>query len=251
MNKKIGMGIVVIAIVAVSMFAGCVAEEAPATTPSPSPTLTPIPEPKYSLLTIIPIFVAILALLAYVYYEYHKKKTQKIEREKPVILKMRDFLKQTIDKLNKDIRDLNRINISYFPEFLNFQFGIPPNLLKNDIYGRFIKRKPRLKKDLEKYNELCSELNKTIGKLKQMGYDEGVITDPTTTRNLNPETIVTKIVMEDRYENSDRKAEILKEKGLDVKIVEIKKFTESEKLDKKAENLIQRLEKIKGKYQDK
>ena len=47
MNKKLGIGFVVVAIVAVTIFAGCV-EEAPISTPTPtpmpSPTFTPTPE---------------------------------------------------------------------------------------------------------------------------------------------------------------------------------------------------------------
>ena len=50
MNEKLGIGIVVIAIVAVAMFSGCIEEEkAPAVTPTPSPTpvVTPTPIPEY------------------------------------------------------------------------------------------------------------------------------------------------------------------------------------------------------------
>ena len=47
MNKKLGIGIVVvIAIVTVAMFAGCIEEEkAPVATPTPSPVVTPTPTP--------------------------------------------------------------------------------------------------------------------------------------------------------------------------------------------------------------
>ena len=47
LNKKLRIGIVVVlAIVAVAMFAGCVEKEAPMPTPTPSPTPSPIPTPK-------------------------------------------------------------------------------------------------------------------------------------------------------------------------------------------------------------
>lgn len=45
MNKKRRIGIVVVAIVAVAMFSGCVDKEAPVATPTPSPTPTPIVTP--------------------------------------------------------------------------------------------------------------------------------------------------------------------------------------------------------------
>jgi len=46
MNKKLGIGIIVAAIVMVAMFAGCIEEEAPeAVYPTPTPTFTPTPTP--------------------------------------------------------------------------------------------------------------------------------------------------------------------------------------------------------------
>ena len=58
MNKKLGIGIVVVAFVAIAMFAGCIEieEKAPTVTPAPTPIVTPnptpsptpLPEPKYS-----------------------------------------------------------------------------------------------------------------------------------------------------------------------------------------------------------
>lgn len=168
-----------------------------------------------------------------------------------MILKIvKDFLEPTIDKLNKDRTNLRQINDRSFPKFLDFQFGMSDKSLQSDIFHRFIKWKLLLKNKIRSYNKSCDELDKTIGELKQMGYDEGVInTDKITARNLNPETIETRIVIADEYGNSE-KAKLLEDKGLDVKIDEINSLTERTKLDKKARDLIQRLEKIKEKYQD-
>ena len=232
----------------------------PSTSTPPSPTSAPQSEPKdppivtivniiegTDALDIIIIIIAGIGTLFGAYFGYHQHKKNK----QPLILKIgNDFLKPTIDQLKKDRRNINQIDDSSFPDFLNFRFGISDKSLQSDIFSMLIKRKPLLKKEIQGYNKSCSELNKQIGELKNLGYDEGLITDKTTTRDLNLEAIVTKIKMEDRYENSDR-AEILKERGLDGKIEEIKSLIRRSKLDKKAENLIQRLEKIKEKYRDK
>lgn len=58
MNKKLGIGIVVCAIVAVAMVVGCIeVKTAPEATPesSPNPTPTPLPEPKYSRGDVLPL----------------------------------------------------------------------------------------------------------------------------------------------------------------------------------------------------
>lgn len=51
MNKKLGIGSVVVAIVMLAIFAGCVEKEAllPTSTPTPSPTLTPVVAPTAAL----------------------------------------------------------------------------------------------------------------------------------------------------------------------------------------------------------
>lgn len=239
----------------------------PSTSTPLSPTSAPQPEPKYppiviniiniiegtegtdALDIIIKIIGGIVGIVGLIraYFGYRKYKIAKTQKDKPVISTIvKDFLAPSIGKLNNDRINLKQIDVLSFPKFLIFQFGISNNSLQSDIFRRFIKWRPLLKKEIQGYNKSCSELNKQIRELKNLDYDESLITDKTTTRDLNREAIVTKIKMEDRYENSDR-AEILKERGLDGKIEEIKSLIRRSKLDKKAENLIQRLEKIKEK----
>lgn len=172
----------------------------------------------------------------------------KRDRERKVIVEIvKDFLIPTIDTLKENRKQFNKINISYFPDFLDLQFGIHTRFLKGAIFDRFAKRKPLLKRKILKYNELSSKFSKEIEEFKKIAYDEGMVvtTAITITGESGHRTLIN-----DKYENEDI-TKILKEKGLEQKIEDIAISIKGFGLDKKAEKLIRKLEKIEEKFRDK
>jgi hypothetical protein len=170
----------------------------------------------------------------------------KRDRERKVIVEIvKDFLIPTIDTLKEDRKQFNKINISYFPDLLDLQFGIHTRFLKGAIFDRFAKRKPLLKRKILKYNELCSKFSKEIEEFKKIAHDEGMVNS-----QQNKECPGGRTVIVDQYENEDI-TKILKEKGLEQKIEDIAISIEGFGLDKKAEKLIRKLEKIEEKFRDK
>ena len=166
----------------------------------------------------------------------------KRDRERKVIVEIvKDFLIPTIDTLKENRKQFNKINISYFPDFLDLQFGIHTRFLKGAIFDRFAKRKPLLKRKILKYNELNSKFSKEIDEFKKIAEKEGVV--KSIVNKKGPRTVIN-----DQYE-TENLTKILRGKGLDQKINDIN--IESFGLDKKAEKLVRKLEKIKEKFQDK
>jgi len=136
------------------------------------------------------------------------------DRERKAIVEIvKDFLEPTIEALKEDRKQFNKINISYFPEFLDFSFGIDPRFLKGAIFDRFAKRKPLLKRKILKYNELCSKFSDEIEEFKKIASDEEVVvTSPITITGEKG----AKTSINDKYKNEDI-TKILKEKGLEQK----------------------------------
>jgi len=170
----------------------------------------------------------------------------KRDREHKVIVEIvKYFLIPVIDTLEVDRKQFNRINNLSFPDFLDFQFGIPTHFLKGVIFDRFAKRKPLLKTLLKrkilKYNELNSKFSKEIDEFKKIAEKEGVV--KSIVNKKGPRTVINA-----QYE-TENLTKILRGKGLDQKINDI--IIQSFGLDKKAEKLVRKLEKIKEKFQDK
>ena len=187
------------------------------------------------------IISSISAISALKMYQVTKR-----DKEHPVTAEIvKDFLMPTIDTLKEDRKQFNRINNLSFPEFLDFQFGIPNRFLKGVIFDRFAKRKPLLKRKILKYNELCSKFSKEIEEFKKIAHDEGMVTSRLTKEYRRGSTVIV-----DQYENEDI-TKILREKGLDQKIKDIEISIKGFGLDKKAEKSIRKLEKIKEKFRDK
>ena len=172
----------------------------------------------------------------------------KRDRERKVIAEIvKNFLTQTINTLKKDKKRFKEIGNSSFPTFLYLHFCIDNRFLRGAIFDRFAKRKPLLKRQILKYNELCSKIHEKIGELKKIALDKGVIDDSSITiaGEGGPRTVI-----KDKYENDDL-PKILKEKGLEQKIRDIKISIEEFCLEKKANKLIGKLDRIKRKLQDK
>ncbi len=189
------------------------------------------------------IISSISAISALTVYQVTKR-----DKEHPVILEIvKDFLIPLVDTLKDDKKRFKEIDNSSFPTFLDLQFCIDNHFLRGAIFDRFAKRKPLLKRQILKYNELCSKIHEKIGELKKIALDKGVIDSSsiTITGEGCPRTVI-----KDKYENVDL-PKILKEKGLEQKIRDIKISIEEFGLDKKAEKKIRKLERIKRKLQDK
>ena len=172
----------------------------------------------------------------------------KRDKEHPVILEIvKDFLTHTINTLKVDKKRFKEIDNSSFPTFLDLHFCINNRFLRGAIFDRFAKRKPLLKRQILKYNELCSKIHEKIGEFKKIALDKGVIDSSSITINGEggPRTVI-----KDKYENVNL-AKILEEKGLEQKIRDIKISIEEFGLDKKANKLIGKLDRIKRKLQDK
>ncbi len=168
----------------------------------------------------------------------------KRDREREVIVEIvKNFLIPTINTLKEDRKQFKKINISSFPEFLGLQFGIDNRFLRGAIFDRFAKRKPLLKRQILKYNELCSKIHEKIKELKGVAREEGI-----TYPIVNKKGASVRIA--ERYENEEI-IKILEEKGLNKSIKDIDDISERLGLDKKAEKSIRKLERIKRKLQDK
>ena len=195
-----------------------------------------------------PIVIATWALVFittfYATITFYMLLIMKRDRERKVIVEIvKKFLIPTINTLKEDRKQFKKINISSFPEFLGLQFGIPNRLLKGAIFDRFAKRKPLLKRQILKYNELCSKIHEKIKELKGVAREEGI-----TYPIVNKKGASVRIA--ERYENEEI-IKILEEKGLNKSIKDIEDVSERLGLDKKAEKKIRKLERIKRKLQDK
>ncbi len=189
------------------------------------------------------IISSISAISALKMYQVTKR-----DKEHPVILEIvKDFLIPLVDTLKDDRKRFKEIDNSSFPTFLDLQFCIDNHFLRGASFDRFAKRKPLLKRQILKYNELCSKIHEKIGELKKIALDKGVIDSSSITI---PGEGCPRTVIKDKYENVDL-PKILKEKGLEQKIRDIKISIEEFGLDKKAEKKIRKLERIKRKLQDK
>ena len=189
------------------------------------------------------IISSISAISALKMYQVTKR-----DKEHPVILEIvKDFLIPLVDTLKDDRKRFKEIDNSSFPTFLDLQFCIDNRFLRGASFDRFAKRKPLLKRQILKYNELCSKIHEKIGELKKIALYKGVIDSSSITipGEGGPRTVI-----KDKYENDDL-PKILKEKGLEQKIRDIKISIEEFGLDKKAEKKIRKLERIKRKLQDK
>ena len=195
-----------------------------------------------------PIVIATWALVFittfYATITFYMLLIMKRDRERKVIVEIvKKFLIPTINTLKEDRKQFKKINSSSFPEFLGLQFGIPNRLLKGAIFDRFAKRKPLLKRQILKYNELCSKIHEKIKELKGVAREEGI-----TYPIVNKKGASVRIA--ERYENEEI-IKILEEKGLNKSIKDIEDVSERLGLDKKAEKKIRKLERIKRKLQDK
>jgi len=189
------------------------------------------------------IISSISAISALKMYQVTKR-----DKEHPVILEIvKDFLIPLVDTLKDDRKRFKEIDNSSFPTFLDLQFCIDNRFLRGASFDRFAKRKTLLKRQILKYNELCSKIHEKIGELKKIALYKGVIDSSSITipGEGGPRTVI-----KDKYENDDL-PKILKEKGLEQKIRDIKISIEEFGLDKKAEKKIRKLERIKRKLQDK
>ena len=189
------------------------------------------------------IISSISAISALKMYQVTKR-----DKEHPVILEIvKDFLIPLVDTLKDDRKRFKEIDNSSFPTFLDLQFCIDNHFLRGASFDRFAKRKPLLKRQILKYNELCSKIHEKIGELKKIALDKGVIDSSSITINGEggPRTVI-----KDKYKNVNL-PKILEEKGLEQKIRDIKISIEEFGLDKKAEKKIRKLERIKRKLQDK
>ena len=135
------------------------------------------------------------------------------------------------------------MGMRFLPDILNRKLGICSQLLRGNIFNRFARRKYCLKKQLLKYNELCDEINDVVDELKREALNRHIITHIIDVEG-------PKYTLVERYEDYDERqiVEMLENEGFLEYFGDIMGAIRRNKLEKKCEKLIKKLDKIKGKY---
>ena len=169
----------------------------------------------------------------------------KRDRERKVIVEIvKIFLIPTLNTLELNRKNFNKININSFPDFLILDFSIPNYILKSTSFDSFTQRKYLLKRQILRYNKDCLKINEKINELKTTTRNKGI-----TYSKFNKKG--EREVLAEQYENED-KIKILDAEGLKKDISDIEDvIKKNQGLDDKTEKLIHKLEKIKRKLQRK